>query len=191
MVRPDLFLPVAITGIVILALIAVVLYLKRSGKWLFAGKKTEKSLYDPPHLPDYQTGETSLPAGHAVAASPALARIAELPDPKGINLIDNRNDLTGSLVALADKYSLAEFTIATIDGLIFASSGKDAAHTDAATYSELYKNDPLAKTPGVTLFGLRHKGSELVGIIRTHNTLPDEILQEITADTKVILNWWI
>lgn len=191
MVRPDLFLPVAITGIVILALIAVVLYLKRSGKWLFAGKKTEKSPYDPPHLPDYQPGETSLPAGHAVAASPALARIAELPDPKGINLIEKRNDLTGSLVALADKYSLAEFTIATTDGLIFASSGKDAAHTDAATYSELYKNDPLAETPGVKLFGLRHKGSELVGIIRTHNTLPDEILQEITADTKVILNWWI
>ena len=169
----------------------MILYIKRSRKRQFAGGKTEKSPDTPPHRHDDQPGAKSIQAIHPGVPSPPLARIAELPEPKDTGLIDCRKDLTESLVALADKYSLAGFTIATTDGLIFASSGEDTAQTDAATYSEIYKNDPLTETPGIELFGLRHKGSELVGIIRTRNPLPDKILQQITADTKVILNWWI
>ena len=96
-----------------------------------------------------------------------------------------------SLRALVEKYSLDQFTIATSDGLVFASSGGESAQTDAARYGELFVNDPLAETPGVALFGFTHKGSTLVGIIRTNLQIPGEISRMIEEDTKDILNWWI
>lgn len=113
------------------------------------------------------------------------------PALKEISLLKDRQDITESLLALTDKYSLDQFTIATSDGLIFASSRGNGAQTDAAHYSEIFNNDPLAETPGVTLTGFNHKGSDLVLIIRTHLPVPDEIRIGIEEDTKDILNWWI
>ncbi|MFA6224943.1 MAG: hypothetical protein WC620_01875 [Methanoregula sp.] len=81
------------------------------------------------------------------------------------------------------------FTIATADGLVFGSYGGDAAQNDAATYSELFKNNPLVETPGIVLFGLTYKGLELIGIIRTKTPLPEKNVNLITEDTKVILDW--
>jgi len=114
-----------------------------------------------------------------------------LPQPKPVSIVEGLPDVTGSLHALVEKYSLDQFTIATSDGLVFASSGGGSAQTDAARYGELFVNDPLAETPGVLLFGFTHKGSNLVGIIRTNLQIPEEICRRIEKDTKDILNWWI
>jgi hypothetical protein len=43
--------------------------------------------------------------------------------PKEIDILNGRTDITQSFLALAEKYSPGTFTIATSDGLIFASSG--------------------------------------------------------------------
>jgi hypothetical protein len=115
----------------------------------------------------------------------------ELPRPKELSLVDGRADMTESLKTLAGKYSLDQFTIATADGLVFASSGEGTAQADAARYGELFATRPLDETPGVVLFGFSHKGSDLVGIIRTDLHVPKEILLMIEQDTKDILNWWI
>ena len=114
-----------------------------------------------------------------------------LPRPKPVNVVEGSTDVTGSLHALVEKYSLDQFTIATSDGLVFASGGGESAQTDAARYGELFVNDPLAETPGVTLFGFTHKGSNLVGIIRTNLQIPEETSRMIEEDTKDILNRWI
>ena len=108
-----------------------------------------------------------------------------------VELLTGRCDITQSLIALVEKYSLTTFTIATSDGLVFASSGGDDANTNAATYTAMRSQDPLSKTAAVIIPGLIHKGSDLVGIIRTQNPLEEEILRNIAKDTQTILNWWV
>ena len=108
-----------------------------------------------------------------------------------VELLNGRNDITQSLGALVEKYSLNTFTIATSDGLVFASSGGDDANINAAIYTTIGSGDPLSKTTTVIVPGLIHKGSALVGIIRTQNPLEEEILMNIAKDTQTILNWWV
>ena len=109
---------------------------------------------------------------------------------RAVELLSGREDITQSLIALVEKYSLSTFTIATSDGLVFASSGGDDANINAATYTTMTQ-DPLSKNTTVIIPGLIHKGSDLVGIIRTQNPLEEEILMKITKDTQTILNWWV
>lgn len=108
-----------------------------------------------------------------------------------MDILHGRSDITQSLLALVEKYSLDTFTIATSDGLVFASSGGDDAHTNAATYTMMASRDPYSKTITVIMPGLSHKGSALVGIIWTQNQVPEEILKKISKDTQAILNWWV
>jgi hypothetical protein len=49
-----------------------------------------------------------------------------------VDLLENCQDFQQSLLALAGKYSLDSFTLATSDGLVFASSGGSTAQEDAA-----------------------------------------------------------
>ncbi|MCK9630069.1 MAG: hypothetical protein M0R30_00345 [Methanoregula sp.] len=116
---------------------------------------------------------------------------AVLPQPKTTTVVEEMTDISGSLRALVDKYSLDQFTIATSDGLVFASSGGESAQEDAAHYGGQYGTDPDAVTPGVTLFGFTHKGSDLIGIIRTNLRIPADVRRMIEQDTQDILNWWI
>ena len=123
--------------------------------------------------------------------APPVPAAPAFPAPKEIDVIRERNDLAESLRALVAKYSIGQFTIATSDGLVFASSGGDSAQTDAARYGEQYTNDPLTETPGIFLFGFSHKGSDLVGIVRADLEVPEETGRRIERDTKDILNRWI
>jgi hypothetical protein len=108
-----------------------------------------------------------------------------------IDLIKNRQDITASLQALARKYSLSEITIATDDGLVFASSAGRDVEADAAKFSQIRGRESPPDDPDVTLFELNHKGSHLIGIIRTENELPQNWKKEIGGDTKGILQWWL
>ena len=60
-----------------------------------------------------------------------------------------------------------------------------------AQYAEIFASSHLFETPGAVLFGLAHKGSDLIGIIRVNRHISDEICQNIENDTKDILNSWI
>jgi hypothetical protein len=187
---PDSLLPVAIIIIVIVVIIAAAFFIQRSRKRQLPDQDTGTSTSVTRHSLDYQPVAKPKPVIMSTIKPVPGVRAAEVPKPKDIDLT-NRKDLTESLVALSEKYSLDVFTIATADGLVFGSSGGDAAQNDAATYSELFKNNPLVETPGIELFGLTYKGSELIGIIRTKTPLPENNVKLITADTKIILNWWI
>jgi hypothetical protein len=177
--------------IVILALFAAAVYyfLRSRGKTRVPGVKIpavshhQNLGYKPESKPISPVFKKSIPQ--------PVQRPGVLPRPKPVSVVDGRADVTGSLHALVEKYSLDQFTIATSDGLVFASSGGESAQTDAARYGELFVNDPLAETPGVLLFGFTHKGSNLVGIIRTNLQIPEETSRMIEEDTKDILNSWI
>jgi hypothetical protein len=112
---------------------------------------------------------------------------AASPIPE-VDLVENRQNLQESLLALAGKYSLDSFTIATSDGLLFASSGSDSAQDDAARYCRKYD---IRESVGVALFSISHKNSELTGIIRSKGIITGEIQKRIESDTKDILNRWI
>jgi hypothetical protein len=105
-----------------------------------------------------------------------------------VDLLENCQDFQQSLVALAGKYCLDSFTIATSDGLVFASSGGSTAQEDAAIYNWNHNDKEPA---GMALFSLNHKGSELMGIVRSHEIITEETQKRIENDTKDILNKWI
>ena len=140
---------------------------------------------------DYQPQARPVPAVPPKSIPRPVQKPGTLPQPKNTSILNGRSDITESLLALAEKYSLDQFTIATSDGLVFASSGGENAQTDAAQYSEIHSNDPLFETPGVVLSVIPFKGSDLILIIRTPLAVPDTIQQGIENDTKDILNWWI
>jgi hypothetical protein len=172
----------------VLGIIAA-LYLKKSGK-IGSTQKDKNPGQKRPRLA-YQPEARPIPAVQPKAIPRPIVKSASLPKPKECNLLNGRSDITQSLLALVDKYSLDQFTIATADGLVFASSGADTAQDDAAQYGEMFANDPLSETPGIVLSGMNHKGSDLVLIVRTNLPVPDEIRSNIEKDTKDILNWWI
>lgn len=175
-------------GIAAAAIIIAALYLKKSGR--FGAQRDKPARQRRPRL-DYQPDARPIPAVQPKAIPRPIGKSAGHPKPKECNLLNGKNDITESLLALADKYSLGQFTIATSDGLVFASSGAETAQDDAAQYGEMFAHDPHSETPGIVLSGLSHKGSDLILIIRTNLPVPEEIRKNIESDTKDILNWWI
>lgn len=174
--------------LVIVAGIAIFLvfrYHSRTGKNPNANlsQKHQKLAYQPPSRP-----VLILPT---IRKSITTPNAGPRPLMKNIELVKDREDINESLAALTEKYSLGSFTLATLDGLIIASTDMDSAQEDAAQYADMFVNYPLCETPGVVLFALSHKGSDLLGIIRANSGLSDEIGQNIKDDTKDILNSWI
>ena len=115
-----------------------------------------------------------------------------LPDPdKKLNCLEGKKNISESLAALAERFSLDEVTLATSDGLLLASSTKVPAAEAIAKYSEMYADNLRPWPPGILLFGLEHKGSSLVGIAKSRDLLAQEADPDLLRETKDILNWWI
>ena len=131
------------------------------------------------------------PAAAPVPPRPAGTPAAAPAAANAVELIQGRADIAASLRSLAEKYSLDQVTLATSDGLVFASSGSETAQDDAAIFGGRPAGDPGTAVQGVQTFRLIHKGSGLVGIVRVKMPVKDRVLTEISADTKDILNWWI
>jgi hypothetical protein len=111
--------------------------------------------------------------------------------PKTVDLLQNRENITASLRALAEKYSLSEITLATGDGLVLASSAGHDVQADAAQYSQIIKRQSAPDDPEVSLFEVKHRDKSLIGIVRMDNNLPQNWKKGIREDTKVILQWWL
>ena len=93
--------------------------------------------------------------------------------------------------ALARKYALSEVTVATDDGLVLATSADRDVEFDAVHYSQVAILMASPSEPDVTIFELIHKGSPLIGIIRTSRHIHPILKEQIKDDTKVILQWWL
>ena len=169
----------------IIILIPLTLVLKNTLKARSAGEgRTRKQRLD--YQPPAKPGWVAIPvpiSWRNTTQQPATPS----PVPE-VDLVESCQDLQQSLRALAGKYSLDSFTIATSDGLVFASSGSDTAQDDAAGYCRKYD---IRESVGVALFSMSHKGSELTGIIRSQGIITGEIQKRIESDTKDILNRWI
>ena len=111
--------------------------------------------------------------------------------PKDIDCIHGKADISESLEALAEKYSLEEITLATADGLLLASSLGAPSADVISRDREIYTNNPGIRPPGIMLFGVEHEGSSLVGFAKTKDPPRQEPGQELICETIDILNWWI
>jgi hypothetical protein len=182
---------IIITGLVALVIIGaaalIITAILKKVRFLKSGRKITSS---PPQYRGFQHEINHIRRMVPVVQSQRTNKSTALIKSE-VDLLTGRSDITQSLMALVEKYSLITFTIATSDGLVFASSGGDDANINAATYTTISPQDSLSKTATVIIPGLIHKGSDLVGIIRTQNPLEEEILMNITKDTQTILNWWV
>jgi hypothetical protein len=111
--------------------------------------------------------------------------------PAAVSVVDGRTDIADSTRALAEKYSLAGFTLATTDGLVVSTSGNLMATEDAAQYGGRALQEEGQVSAEVTLFTLTHQGASLTGIIRPDRPLKRDVVHSIRKDTQEILNRWI
>jgi hypothetical protein len=113
------------------------------------------------------------------------------PEPLKIDCITGKTTIAQSLNALAKKYRVEQITLATVDGLLLASSREEGAVHDAATYSQVFTADPQSKNPDILVFSVEHKGSTIIGSVRKKTVMSSEIKKQMKDDTKDILNRWI
>lgn len=111
--------------------------------------------------------------------------------PVAVSVVDGRIDIADSTRALAEKYALTGFTLATADGLIFSTSGNPAAMEDAARYGGSPLHEGLQESAGLTIFTITHQGIGLTGLIRSEKRLTGDMVRRIESDTQEILNRWI
>lgn len=122
----------------------------------------------------------------ALQSHPGLKAIS--PSPEKNKIFTSRNDITQCLLLLIKEYSLDSCTIATTDGLVVATTGGNQAQNDAATYSKIKPPDRIPNIPGIIIFKMSVKGSELVGIVRIKNPVSGDVSKKIAADTQTILS---
>jgi hypothetical protein len=134
---------------------------------------------------------TDSPVGSSIVAPmPGVRRNETVESPRSIEVLESTTDIMKNFQSLRDKYYLDAFTLATNDGLVVASSDRDA-QADAAQYSQVFTLGEKPTDPAVRLFGMSHQGSSLVGIIKTNRSIPDSWMKSIEDDAKRILNWWL
>jgi len=186
----DSILPFIIVGLLAVVIIVAAAFVNNKILKKKQFLKERNKIADFPHQHmDYQS-EIRRVKRMLPALQTRMVQKNAAPAIKEIEILYGRTDITQSLSALVEKYSLDTFTIATSDGLIFASSGGEDSQTDAATGCKMVNHDLPLTTPLVIVSGLTHKGSTLVGVIRTQNPVSEDISQKIATDTQAILNWW-
>jgi hypothetical protein len=172
-----------VTGIVICIATGLIIKKLRDN----ARARLRTLIEDPCHIPlrvQKVLGDTTgVSVDKAICTSP--------PRPAEINCIEGMRDLSESLAMLAKKYSLDELTLATADGLLLASSTGSPSAEDIARCCGIYTDTPQIRHPGIMLFGIVHKGSDLIGIAKINGHAPLEPGLELICETKDILNSWI
>lgn len=94
------------------------------------------------------------------------------------------------LVAVADHYRLKEISIASLDGLLVASSGADAEE-DAAVYSQIFMKGEQPGDPKTRLLPLQHGALRLLCILKSEEELDEVGLKDITDNISKILKHWL
>ncbi len=128
--------------------------------------------------------------GRSTAREPAPEGDA-VQVPASHDEIKNHPDISASMQALRQKYNLSEITIITDDGLVLATSAGRDVEFDAVHYSLVTLLMTSPSEPDVKLFELKHKGSPLIGIIRSTRYVSPALKEQIRGDTKAILQWWL
>jgi len=176
-------------GIVIVVIIAAIVFhwsRSRAGRTPATGRQSPWSRrldYQPAARPVTPFIRPPVPRQSPSHAPPSIS--------SAVSVVEGRTDIADSTRALAEKYSLAGFTLATTDGLIFSTSGNATGTEDAAQFGGTALPVGAQEAAGVTLFTITHQGTKLTGIIRSEKRLTPDRIRRIGNDTQEILNRWI
>lgn len=94
------------------------------------------------------------------------------------------------LAAIAEKYSLTSFTLATTDGLVIGSTRSDP-QKEAAEWSYLYQQGERPENEDVRLIGVPHKGETVIGIARPVRKVSSDALPVLEQDVGEALRRWV
>lgn len=97
-------------------------------------------------------------------------------------------DVGLGLQRLSRTYHLDSLVVATLDGLVVASSGSGDAEHDAAHYSATYTGRFGEPTPGVWVIPAEYRDVPLIGIARSSSVLSAVRLEDIAADIRSIFS---
>ena len=133
----------------------------------------------PPIPPEKGVGEPAeAPAAPAVQVTPAVEILGDSPD------------IQASIHRLCEKYSLSDFIITTMDGLVVVSRFPGSSE-EAARSSDLYRRKRRPDSPGVSFLEISHRGEPMLGIARSVHRLDPDRLKGIGEDARKILDWWL
>jgi len=177
------FIPVIVLIIAIAAILIILLFMKVYQVKHAARKKIHTELLNVKAPQDIITPFPEIP-------ETKRGELAEKEQPKEDIQLTDLGDITKNLGALGSKYHLDAVTLSTTDGLMIATTS-DSGQDDAAHYGQALKPGEAPSAPGIRLFFISHKGSSVVGIIRSGHDIPDSSLERIRNDTEKIMNWWI
>jgi len=177
------FIPVIVLIIAIAAIILILLLMKVYQVKHAAVKK------DRPETWDFK------PQGDSIAPLSGIPgvkheKISEKKHPEEDVPLADLGDITKNLRALTSKYHLDAITLSTADGLMIASTSENG-QDDAAHYGQVIKPGITPQVLGIMLFSITHKGSTVIGIIRSGQIITDSSLRNIKNDTEKIMSWWL
>jgi hypothetical protein len=145
-------------------------------QWLFHDSKLTEDA-------STQKGE-----GHPLSQN---AVTSSRPDAhREVDILQEGSDIRRTMDALREKYGLESITLASTDGLVIASSDRDAAKI-AAQYIHVMKKGMKMEDSRIQVFEMYYRGSPIIGIVRSDRPLPSTRLSSIEDDTRKILNSWL
>lgn len=184
---PAMNLLFSITGIVlVIAIIAIILILI-----LLKLYQVKSAARAKPGIGSTLMKDVVLPV--SPATSQGLKTAAQGPSPAGpepwygMELRD-QGDISKNMQAFVEKYGFDSFTLSSDDGLVIASTSEDGQR-DAANCSQSFRAGIQYPEPGILIFGMNHRGSTIIGIIKSSHPVRSPVPTEIEIDANNILKW--
>jgi hypothetical protein len=128
---------------------------------------------------------------HRTIRDPGPASGVISPDTHAVHDQDtsgDRDDVSTEIHRLARAYNLDSLVIATMDGLVVASSGSQDPEYDAAHYSSPSPDRIHGSEPGVWIFPAGYGDISLIGIARSGASLSPEVIADLEYDTRSLLS---
>ncbi|MDD1664267.1 MAG: hypothetical protein LUQ32_02830 [Methanomicrobiales archaeon] len=123
----------------------------------------------------------------AVSGEAGPAFVAVVPS---VDILKESPDIQGSIQRLCEKYTLSDFIIATLDGLVVVSLYPGSSE-EAARFSDLYRRKKKPDSPNVIFVEVDHRGEVMLGIAGADRTLTPGERKGIGEDARKILDWWL
>lgn len=105
--------------------------------------------------------------------------------------ISYARDISDGLRIICEMNGLDALTISSTDGLALGSFGTESGVAEAARFSHLYMLGETISDPEVTVFQMDHRGSPLIGIIRSKEAVTPELSAGIENEVRRLFEKWL